>query len=62
MLLPTYEILVFEALSVLRVARLRKIVHVELTHKRRKVFVLEVVRQNFLSELVGLVDHEPRAI
>ena len=42
MLFPTNEILVSETLSILRVARLMEVVHVQLSDETRKVVVLEV--------------------
>ena len=33
-------------------------IHVELPHERREVVVLEVLREEFLREIVGLSDHE----
>ena len=43
-LFSSLEEVMLEALVILRVTRLREVVHVELTHKRRKVVVLEVAR------------------
>ena len=42
MLFPTNEILVSKTLSILRVARLMEVVHVQLSDETRKVVVLEV--------------------
>lgn len=47
-----------EAFLIARVTCFYKVVHVQLTHERREVIVFEVLRQDFLSELVGLVHHK----
>ena len=62
MLFPTNEILVSKTLSILRVARLMEVVHVQLSDETRKVVVLEVFWQYILSELVGFIHDEARAI
>ena len=47
-----------EALLVACVTRFYKIVHIQLTHKRRKVVVFEILGKYFLCELIRLVYNE----
>lgn len=58
MLLAFLEALVLEALLILRVPCLVKVIHVELPDERREVVVLEVLREHLFTELVHLFDHE----
>ncbi len=56
------KVIMAEALTIFGVARLGKIVHVQLAHKTGEVVVLKVARQHFFCKLVGLVDNKASAI
>ena len=53
MLLAFLEVFVSETLLILSVSCFIKVVHIELSHERGKVFVLKVFWKDFLGELVG---------
>ena len=62
MLFPTNKVLVSKTLSILRVTGLVEVVHVQLSDETRKVVVLEVFWQYILSEFIGFIHDESRAI
>lgn len=62
MLFPTNKVLVSKTLSILRVARLVEVVHVQLSDETRKVVVFKIFWQYILGELIGFVHDEAGAI
>ena len=56
MLLTFLEVFVSETLLILSIPCFIKVVHIELSHERGKVFVLKVFWKDFLGELVGPID------
>lgn len=51
-----------EAVLVIIIPCLVEVIHVQLPHEGREVVVLEKLRQDLLSELVGLFDNESISI
>lgn len=60
--LAANEVLVPEALSVLRVARLVEVVHVQLADEAGEIVVFEVLWQHFIGEFIGFVHDKARSI
>jgi len=52
MLFTLYKIFMLEALLVLFISRLVEVVHIQLSHKRTEVVMLEVFREDVLCECV----------
>ena len=51
-----------EALVVLDRPRFAEVVHVQLTDEAAEVAMFEVLRQNFVTKLIHVLDNEPRAV
>ena len=51
-----------EALVVLDRPRFAEVVHVQLTDEAAEVAMFEVLRQNFVTKLIHVLDNKPRAV